>query len=53
MNASSWKKQNKIVQGDRPKDDSNSANKTAKQYKEKEANRLALEKTKRIQGQND
>ena len=32
---------NKIVQGDRPKDDRNSAN------------RLALEKAKRIQGQND
>ena len=44
---------NKIVRGDRPKDDRNSANKTAKQYKEKEAKRLALEKAKRIQGQND
>ena len=44
---------NKIVQGDRPKDDRNSTNITAKQYKEKEAKRLALEKTKRIQGQND
>ena len=44
---------NKIVQGDRPKDDRNSANITAKQYKEKEAKRLALEKAKRIQGQND
>ena len=44
---------NKIVQGDRPKDDRNSANKTAKQYKEKEAKRLALEKANRIQGQND
>ena len=40
---------NKIVQGDRPKD----ANITAKQYKEKEAKRLVLEKAKRIQGQND
>ena len=44
---------NKIVQGNRPKDDRNSANITAKQYKEKEAKRLALEKAKRIQGQND
>ena len=44
---------NKIVRGDRPKDDTNSANITAKQYKEKEAKRLALEKAKRIQGQND
>ena len=35
---------NKIVQGDRPKDDRNSATITAKQYKEKEAKRLALEK---------
>ena len=44
---------NKIAQGDRPKDDRNKANITAKQYKEKEAKRLALEKVKRIQGQND
>ena len=44
---------NKIARGDRPKDDRNSANITAKQYKEKEAKRLALEKAKRIQGQND
>ena len=44
---------NKIAQGDRPKDDRNNANITAKQYKEKEAKRLALEKAKRIQGQND
>ena len=44
---------NKIVRGDRPKNDRNSANITAKQYKEKEAKRLALEKAKRIQGQND
>ena len=44
---------NKIVQGDRPKDDRNSANITAKQYKEKEAKRLPQEKAKRIQGQND
>ena len=42
---------NKIAQGDRPKDDN--AKITAKQYKEKEAKRLALEKAKRIQGQND
>ena len=44
---------NKIVRGNRPKDDRNSANITAKKYKEKEAKRLALEKAKRIQGQND
>ena len=44
---------NKIAQGDRPKEDRNKANITAKQYKEKEAKRLALEKVKRIQGQND
>ena len=44
---------NKIVRGDRPKDDRNSANITAKQYKEKEAKRLALEKARIIQGQND
>ena len=44
---------NKIAQGDRPKDGRNNANNTAKQYKEKEAKRLALEKAKRIQGQND
>ena len=44
---------NKIAQGDRPKDDRNSANITEKQYKEKEAKRLALEKVKRIQGQSD
>ena len=44
---------NKIVRADRPKDDRNSANITAKQYKEKEAKRLVLEKAKRIQGQND
>ena len=36
---------NKIAQGDRPKDDRNNADITAKQYKEKEA--------RRIQGQND
>ena len=44
---------NKLVQGDRPKDDRNSATITAKQYKENEAKRLVLEKAKRIQGQND
>ena len=44
---------NKIAQGDRPKDDRNNADITAKKYKEKEAKRLALEKAKRIQGQND
>ena len=43
----------KIVRGDKPKDDRNSATKTAKQYKEKEAKRLALEKAKRIQVQKD
>ena len=44
---------NKLAQGDRPKDDRNNADITAKQYKEKEAKRLVLEKAKRIQGQND
>ena len=44
---------NKIAHGDRPKDDRNNADITAKQYKEKEAKRLALEKANRIQGQND
>ena len=44
---------NKIAQGDRPKDDRNKADITAKRYKEKDAKRLALEKAKRIQGQND
>ena len=43
----------KIARGNRPKDDRNSADITAKQYKEKEAKRLVLEKAKRIQGQND
>ena len=43
----------KIAQGDKPKDDRNSATKTEKQYKEKEAKRLALEKAKRIQIQKD
>ena len=44
---------NKIARGNRPKDYRNNADTTAKQYKEKEAKRLALEKAKRIQGQND
>ena len=44
---------NKIARGNRPKDDRNNANIAAKQYKEKEAKRLALEKAKRIQGKND
>ena len=44
---------NKIAQGDRPKEDRSKADITAKQYKEKEAKKLALEKVKRIQGQND
>ena len=44
---------NKISQGDRPKDDRKNADITAKQYKEIEAKRLALEKAKIIQGQND
>ena len=43
----------KIARGDRPKDDRNSATKTEKQYKEKEAERLALAKAKRIQIQKD
>ena len=43
----------KIVRGDKPKDDRNSATKTVKQYKEKEAVRLALAKAKRIQIQKD
>ena len=44
---------NKIVQGNRPKEDRNEVHITAKQYNEKEAKRLVLEKAKRIQGQND
>ena len=43
----------KIARGDKPKDDRNSAIETEKQYKEKEAKRLALEKAKRIQIQKD
>ena len=39
---------NKIVQGERPKEDRNEAHITAKH--EKEAKRLVLEKVKRIQG---
>ena len=39
----------KIVKGDKPKDDRKSATKIDKQSKEKEAKRLALEKAKRIQ----
>ena len=44
---------NKIARGDRPKDDRNNTDITAKQYKEKEAKRLVLEKANRIKGQND
>ena len=43
----------KIARGDKPKDDRNSATKTEKQCKEKEAKRLVLEKAKRIQIQKD
>ena len=43
----------KIVKGHKPKDDRNSATKTEKQYKEKEAKSLLLEKAKRIQIQKD
>ena len=43
----------KIVKGDKPKDDRNSATKIEKQYKEKEAKRLVLDKAKRIQVQKD
>ena len=43
----------KIARGDKPKNDRNSATKTVKQYKKKEAKRLALEKAKRIQMQKD
>ena len=43
----------KIVKGDKPKDDRKSATKIEKQHKEKEAKRLALEKAKRIQMQKD
>ena len=43
----------KIARRDKPKDDRNSTTKTDKQYKEKEAKRLALEKAKRIQRRKD
>ena len=43
----------KLVKGDKPKDDRNSTTKAEKQYKEKEAKSLALEKVKRIQMQKD
>ena len=43
----------KIARGDKPKDDRNSATKTEKQYKEKEAKRLVLAKAKRVQIQKD
>ena len=39
----------KIVKGDKPKDDRKSATKIEKQYREKEAKRPVLEKAKRIQ----
>ena len=41
---------NKIVQGDRPKEDRNEACIATKQYNERETKRLALEKVKTIQG---
>ena len=44
---------NKLVKGDKPKDYRKSAIEIEKQYKEKEAKRLALEKAKRIQIQKD
>ena len=43
----------KIARGDKPRDDRNSATKSEKQYKEKEAKRLALAKANRIQIQKD
>ena len=43
----------KIARGEKPKDDRNSATKIEKQYKEKEAKRLTLEKARRIQMQKD
>ena len=43
----------KIVKGDKSKDNRNSATKIEKQYKEKEAKRLVLEKAKRMQMQKD
>ena len=38
----------KIVKGDKPKDDRKSATKIERQCREKEAKRLVLEKAKRI-----
>ena len=43
----------KIVKGNKPKDNRNSVTKIEKQYKEKEAKRLVLEKAKRMQMQKD
>ena len=43
----------KIVKGDKPKDDRKSATEIERQSREKEAKRLALEKAKRIQTQKD
>ena len=43
----------KIVKGDKPKDDRKSATKIERQPREKEAKRLVLEKAKRIQIQKD
>ena len=43
----------KIVKGDKPKDDRKSATEIGRQSREKEAKRLALEKAKRIQIQKD
>ena len=43
----------KIVKGDKPKDDRKSVNNIEKQSRDKEAKRLALEKAKRIQIQKD
>ena len=43
----------KIVKGDKPKDDRKSATEIERQSREKEAKRLALEKAKRIQIQKD
>ena len=44
---------NKIVKGDKPKDDRKSATETERQSREKEAKRLVLEIAKRIQIQKD
>ena len=43
----------KIVKGHKPKDDRKSATKIERQFREKEAKRLVLEKAKRIQTQKD